>query len=340
MILKNGKRIDGLGDNMPIGSIVEYNGTDIPDGWEILPGDANVYVGLEQPTEGQEVWIRRSKNLYNKYGNLNVAYPKMYPNGNTTLQSNGYLRSTSSYYFGYSPGQVIHVEKNTDYVISFEIVDRYASGPSIIVIGARQSTGNFGTVFTQTFTNNLGTYSFKFNTGDFSEILVCLNGTFNSSGPEQWVDYDKVQLEKGTTQTSYEEYIETAIYTRNDNDVLDKFLYGIVESGSNENGNWVKFADGTMICRHIANMGSCTFALHSGGLYTDQTNGGYYNWKLPQYFIDRNVEFSALAMSSAYMCTSSGGLTSDLTAVNIYYHTNYACTVDVSLCMTAIGRWK
>ena len=37
MILKNGKRIDGLGDNMPIGSIVEYNGTDIPDGWEILP---------------------------------------------------------------------------------------------------------------------------------------------------------------------------------------------------------------------------------------------------------------------------------------------------------------
>lgn len=34
MILKNGKRIDGLGDSMPIGSIVEYNGTDIPDGWE------------------------------------------------------------------------------------------------------------------------------------------------------------------------------------------------------------------------------------------------------------------------------------------------------------------
>ena len=34
MILKNGKRIDGMGDSMPIGSIIEYNGTDIPDGWE------------------------------------------------------------------------------------------------------------------------------------------------------------------------------------------------------------------------------------------------------------------------------------------------------------------
>jgi hypothetical protein len=34
MILKNGKRLDGMGDSMPIGSIIEYNGTDIPDGWE------------------------------------------------------------------------------------------------------------------------------------------------------------------------------------------------------------------------------------------------------------------------------------------------------------------
>lgn len=40
MILKNGKRIDGMGDSMPIGSVIEYNGTDIPDGWEILPEDA------------------------------------------------------------------------------------------------------------------------------------------------------------------------------------------------------------------------------------------------------------------------------------------------------------
>lgn len=36
MILKNGKRLDGMGDSMPIGSIVEYNGTDIPDGWELI----------------------------------------------------------------------------------------------------------------------------------------------------------------------------------------------------------------------------------------------------------------------------------------------------------------
>jgi hypothetical protein len=66
MILKNGKRIDGLGDNMPIGSIVEYNGTDIPDGWDILPGDANIYMGPVEPTEGQDVWMQLGDNLFDK----------------------------------------------------------------------------------------------------------------------------------------------------------------------------------------------------------------------------------------------------------------------------------
>ncbi len=63
MILKNGKRLDGMGDSMPIGSVIEYNGTDIPDGWEILPGDANVYIGSDLPTDKQEVWIKKGKNL-------------------------------------------------------------------------------------------------------------------------------------------------------------------------------------------------------------------------------------------------------------------------------------
>jgi hypothetical protein len=36
MILKNGKRLDGIADALPIGSIIEYDGTEIPDGWEVL----------------------------------------------------------------------------------------------------------------------------------------------------------------------------------------------------------------------------------------------------------------------------------------------------------------
>lgn len=63
MILKNGKRIDGMGDSMPIGSIVEYNGTDIPDGWEILPEaeEKNIY-SQEEVRIG--TWL--GKPLYRK----------------------------------------------------------------------------------------------------------------------------------------------------------------------------------------------------------------------------------------------------------------------------------
>ena len=105
-------------------------------------------------------------------------------------------------------------------------------------------------------------------------------------------------------------------------DYAPQFNYG-VWSGSTDTGHWIKYADGTMICRLIYTIGSCTFALHSGGLYTDQTHGGYYQWKLPQMFVDRDVVITATCMSSAYMCASVSGLSTDGSTCNIYYHTNY-----------------
>lgn len=105
MILKNGKRIDGLGDNLPIGSVVEYNGTDIPDGWEILPGDANVYVGAEEPTNGQEVWIKQGKNII-----PNIS----------TLWEEGHYSMDNGLKAGYNGGRtrlcyLVEVKPNTTY---------------------------------------------------------------------------------------------------------------------------------------------------------------------------------------------------------------------------------
>ena len=57
MILKNGKRIDGLGDSMPIGSIVEYKGTDIPDGWELVAGSDNDKINYIQCGFNESFWI-------------------------------------------------------------------------------------------------------------------------------------------------------------------------------------------------------------------------------------------------------------------------------------------
>ena len=119
----------------------------------------------------------------------------------------------------------------------------------------------------------------------------------------------------------------------------------IVEAGSNENGHYIKNANGVMECWHIHYMGSCEFKLHSGGLYTDQTNGGYYQWTFPQKFkmlqsLNSSVAVSVTAYSSAYLCTSAGGIDDGCARTNVYYHTNYPCTVGVNLSMRAIGWWK
>ena len=63
MILKNGKRIDGMGDSMPIGSIIEYNGVEIPDGWEILPDEEGDIYSEEEHKIGR--WIN-GKPIYRK----------------------------------------------------------------------------------------------------------------------------------------------------------------------------------------------------------------------------------------------------------------------------------
>lgn len=51
----------GVGDSLPIGTIVEYDGNNIPDGFEevVEPQDATVYVGPTEPTDGQDVWIQK-----------------------------------------------------------------------------------------------------------------------------------------------------------------------------------------------------------------------------------------------------------------------------------------
>ena len=66
MILKNGKRVDGIADALPIGSVIEYSGTDIPDGWEIVTEEetkesANTY-DLEETLIG--TWM--GQPLYRK----------------------------------------------------------------------------------------------------------------------------------------------------------------------------------------------------------------------------------------------------------------------------------
>jgi len=107
----------------------------------------------------------------------------------------------------------------------------------------------------------------------------------------------------------------------------------IVESGSNENGEWIKYADGIMMC-----FGSISFSsaiqTPMGSLY--RTNN-YQTKNYPKTFIDNpKLVLTARApvhfMYIAYESTTSFGcfpLTINSTSIGNYYG-HYI----------AIGRWK
>jgi len=109
---------------------------------------------------------------------------------------------------------------------------------------------------------------------------------------------------------------------------------GIVESGYNNNGSWIKFSDGTMVqwCRASQTTGN---------------NSGTVNL-FPTSFIDRNYQISAIQKG-----VSSGGTTAQYTtetqdismssfSVKCLYYFNGAWndSTAITFFIIAIGRWK
>lgn len=211
MILKDGKRLDGMGDSMPIGSIIEYNGTDIPDGWEILPGDANVYIGVQQPIDGQEVWIQKSKNLYNP--------AKSYVTGS-------YLQDIAQIYRDIKIGETYTFSTPYTWTTIHVINNR---GEYTRKIGGSESDR----VATVTIGENESAL----------EILFA-SGTTNLTSAKG-IDYNGVQFEHNSTQTSFEPYVDKSIYIKNECGTYDRLYeedyssHNIYSSKEQRIGTWV-----------------------------------------------------------------------------------------------------
>ena len=113
----------------------------------------------------------------------------------------------------------------------------------------------------------------------------------------------------------------------------------IVESGSNENGNWIKYNDGTMICTK-KHTGTANVNVALGNIFYN----GYYAMAgdLPQNFIEAPYYYATNVESEWEIW---GLQTKPVTA------TNWATRVDlmsatsqsdkpITITMIAIGKWK
>jgi hypothetical protein len=120
----------------------------------------------------------------------------------------------------------------------------------------------------------------------------------------------------------------------------------IIESGSNANGLYVRFANGTQICWRNRTSGTL-----GSGTYTARTEGAlsfYYlveTWVFPSAFVDANIAFASSMRSvapnndvSTFCISNANGISS--TQVGIYRVSLANTYTNVYLGMEfAVGRW-
>lgn len=110
-------------------------------------------------------------------------------------------------------------------------------------------------------------------------------------------------------------------------------------SGSNSNGSWVRFADGTQICWRDSSLGDVACTTAWGSVY----ESGWYdmgNWPVafnntPRVFVQRVSSTSGVCMLEATrnVSSTSAGQT-------IWWRPNSQTCTGVIVCIMAIGRWK
>ena len=186
--------------------------------------DRIVKVSTTEPTTGEKVWIQHSKNILNPLRNMEDWGKYTFNNGVYTLTSSDETTILL----------IATVKVGKAYVLSY----KNKNGFEKVTVQDYNHGGSWQTYASSTNTSG----SINFVATSETALILFNKGSVGST-------IEEVQLEQGETATSYEPYVDKKIYTKNDNGSYNEFYNesGIIESGSNDNGDWIKFADGTMI---------------------------------------------------------------------------------------------
>lgn len=139
---------------------------------------------------------------------------------------------------------------------------------------------------------------------------------------DDYVDYTNVKIEENTEATEY-----------------TPFAGYIVESGSNDNGSWVKFSDGTMICSMSKNVYVNFSSIQKWGIMWESDNIDLGNF--PQTFIKKPyVTISNFSESGGFIEILRDTTTSFVGNTKIARPADTNTTIEYTLSIIAIGRWK
>lgn len=110
----------------------------------------------------------------------------------------------------------------------------------------------------------------------------------------------------------------------------------IIESGSNENGRWTKFADGTMICTNTTEKGPLNTTV--GGFYKTTS----YDWIYPMPFLNSGNNFNGNVMYASSSCWVAHGDSNNSATKATYkiFGDTQTGNTTIGISLMAIGRWK
>lgn len=216
--------------------------TNTPRNAENLNKLNNVVISSTEPTTGEEVWMQKGKNLFNK---------------NSVVV--GYLNEDGSIYpeLSYSTSDFIPVTPNTTY---------YKTKTDSVRSKFYDKNKN---PLTNNYNDLDGSGDFAFTTPENAYYL-------RVSMVAEYVD--TLQIEQGSTGTTYEPYTRK-IYTKNDNGGYEKFYdetnREVYSTSEQRIGTWI---DGKTLYRRVYDCGNLG-AAGTKETPTNLSNVNYVDWE-------------------------------------------------------------
>lgn len=157
----------------------------------------------EPETDRRKVWLQKGKNLFNNE-NLNVISAWQ---ANYSIDENKKITANCTGTSGVSYVKInsVFLKKGT-YSFSAN-----TTGQLQLVRIYKED------VLLETITGNTGTFTLEEDGNVFLQFYIWVSATGS-------ITVQDIQIERGTEATAYEEYIDNAIYVKNDNDVYEKFM--------------------------------------------------------------------------------------------------------------------
>lgn len=213
--------------------------------YELVYDEANtrkeVYVGSTEPKSGEEIWIRKGKNLFDaRFTDNMYALTK---SGNV-FSFNSTLPYGEFDYFG-------EFEIGKPYTFSFEIVEASASLQYFAFFFYADNTYDFKVITT----GNIGRHSLTVT--PTKEVIYAKVRFFGGSSSQRSGKVKNVQIEQNTTATDFEEFADRQIFVKNSLGNYDEFVnennsYNIYSNDEQRVGRWT---NGQPIFRKVIDCG-------------------------------------------------------------------------------------